>query len=69
MSGNTLLMLQVIIALGGVIASITVSAFISGTRWGTMQQEMRTMADRLAKIEGMFTLRLRDGEGRNPEHH
>ena len=63
MSGNSALILQTVISAGGVIASITTSAFISGTRWGTMQQEMRTMADRLAKIEGMFTLRLRDGEG------
>lgn len=69
MSGNTIIVLQTVISAGGVIASISVSAFISGTRWGTMQQEMRTMADRLAKIEGMFTLRLRDGDGRNPEHH
>lgn len=63
MSGNTVLVVQMVISLVGVVASVTTSAFISGTRWGTMQQEMRTMADRLAKIEGMFTLRLRDGEG------
>lgn len=67
MSGSTVLVLQTVIAAVSVIASVTVSAFISGTRWGTMQQEMRTMADRLAKIEGMFTLRLRDGQGRD-EH-
>lgn len=63
MSANTALILEVVIAAGGVVASVTTSAFISGTRWGAMQSDMRVMADRLAKIEGMFTLRLRDGEG------
>jgi hypothetical protein len=57
---NTVLVLQVIISAGGVIASITVSSFVSGTRWGRMETDMRAMADRLAKIEGMFTLRLKD---------
>lgn len=65
MSANTVLVLQTVIAAGSVVASVTVSAFISGTRWGTMQQEMRGMADRLAKIEGMFTLRLRDGQDKH----
>ena len=60
MSGNAALIVQMAISLGGVITSIVMSAFISGTRWGAMQQDMRQMADRLAKIEGMFTLRLRD---------
>ena len=61
MSSNTVIVLQTVIAAGGVIASITVSAFISGTRWGAIQQDMRSMSDRMAKIEGMFTLKLRDG--------
>ena len=83
MSPNTLLVIQTLIAAGGVIASVTVSAFISGTRWGRIETELRDMRDarpglatkqdvsavveRLAKIEGMFTLRLRDTEGN--EHH
>lgn len=67
MNGNTALVLQTLIAAGSVVASVTVSAFISGTRWGAMQGDLRQMADRLAKIEGMFTLRLRDGQ--DGEHH
>ncbi len=59
MSTNTVMVLQVVIAAGGVIASVVVSAFVSGTRWGRVESDMRTMADRLAKIEGMFTLRLK----------
>jgi len=65
-STNTILVLQTIIAAGGVVASVTVSAFISGTRWGAIQQDVRSMADRLAKIEGMFTLRLKDNEEPRP---
>jgi hypothetical protein len=67
MSASTVLVIQTVIAAGGVVASVTVSAFVSGTRWGQMQGDMRLMADRLAKIEGMFTLRLRDNdEGPRP---
>ena len=66
MSTNTIIVLQTVIAAGGVIASVTVSAFISGTRWGAIQQDVRSMADRLAKIEGMFTLRLKDNEEPRP---
>jgi hypothetical protein len=66
-SQNTLLVVQVIIAMGGVITSVTVSAFLSGARWGRVETDMRFMADRLAKIEGMFTLRLKD-DG-DPPHH
>ena len=68
MSGNAALIVQAVIALGGVLASVTASAFISGMRWGAMQQELRQVADRLARIEGMFTLRLRDEDGRDAEH-
>jgi hypothetical protein len=67
-STSSALVLQSVIAAGGVIASITVSAFISGTRWGAIQQDVRGMADRLAKIEGMFTLRLKDTD-QGPRPH
>ena len=60
MNPNTLLALQTIIAGGGVLVSVVVSAFMSGSRWGRVETDMRVMADRLAKIEGMFTLRLKD---------
>ena len=60
MSTNTILAVQVIISAAGVIASVMVSSFVSGARWGRMETDMRSMADRLAKIEGMFTLRLKD---------
>ena len=59
MTANTTLIVQTVIAAGGIVASVTVSVFIAGMRWGTVQQDVRAMNDRLAKIEGMFTLRLR----------
>lgn len=60
MSSNTAVIIQIVISAGGVIASVCVSSFISGTRWGRVEGDMRSMSDRLAKIEGMFTLKLRD---------
>jgi hypothetical protein len=65
-NANTALILQTVIAAGGIVASVTISAFISGTRWGAIQQDVRGMADRLAKIEGMFTLRLKDTDSEGP---
>lgn len=66
MTPNTVLVLQTVIAGGGVLCSVVVSAFMSGARWGRVETDMRVMADRLAKIEGMFTLRLKDHED---DHH
>jgi hypothetical protein len=34
--------------------------FVAGTRWQEVRSDLRIMGDRLAKIEGMFTLKLRD---------
>lgn len=48
--------LDIIISLSGVIVSVVTAAFLSGMRWGEVRSEMRYMNDRLAKIEGMFTL-------------
>lgn len=42
------------------IVSVASSMFIAGSRWGEVRTDMRVMADRLAKIEGMFTLKLKD---------
>jgi len=48
--------------IGGVtiVVSVITSAFISGMHWGEIRADVKMMSDRLAKIEGMFTLRLRD---------
>jgi hypothetical protein len=47
------------IALLGVLLSVLAAVFVSGTRIGSMMSKMDQMAQRLAKIEGMFELRLR----------
>lgn len=51
---------QVIIGACTVVISVGCSMFIAGTRWGTMNGQIRAINERLAKIEGMFTLRLKD---------
>jgi hypothetical protein len=52
--------ISILIAGVGVIISICSSVFVAGARWGRVEGDMRSMSDRLAKIEGMFTLKLRD---------
>jgi hypothetical protein len=61
--------LSLVIAGIGVVVSICSSMFVAGSRWGRIEGDMRSISDRLAKIEGMFTLQLRDPDdhksGRN----
>ena len=52
--------ISVIISLVGMIVSITVSAFISGAWKGRIETTMGDMSRRLANIEGMFKLTLKD---------
>ena len=59
-NGDAVLWIQAGIGVLTFVSSIGGAAFVSGTRWGRIESDMRMMADRLAKIEGMFTLRLKD---------
>lgn len=52
--------LAAIISGASFFASVGASMFIAGQRWGEVRSEMRYMNDRLAKIEGMFTLTPKD---------
>jgi hypothetical protein len=45
-----------------ILTSVVLSVFTAGFQVGTMKSEMRAMADRLSRIEGMFTLTLRNGK-------
>lgn len=54
---------EIIIAIATFVCSVGASMFVAGTRWGQINTEMRTMNDRLAKIEGMFTLTPKDFPG------
>jgi hypothetical protein len=60
-----------------IVVSVCTSMFVSGTRWGRVEatladlekDRVRTaditgLRDRLSRIEGMFTLTLRDSERR-----
>ena len=51
---------EVVIGVCTVVASLAGSAFVAGTRWGRVESDIKDMNQRLAKIEGMFTLRLKD---------
>jgi hypothetical protein len=51
---------EVVIGIVTFVLSVGASMFIAGARWGTMEAGMRTMNERMARIEGMFTLRLKD---------
>lgn len=66
---------NIIIGVITFVLSISVSMFISGTRWGRVestlndlqqdrvrQGDMTGLRDRLSRIEGMFTLTLRDSD-------
>lgn len=67
--------INVIIGVVTFVLSISVSMFVSGTRWGRVEASMRDLQtdrvrqsditglrDRLSRIEGMFTLTLKDGD-------
>lgn len=47
---------MLIIALATFLVTTLVNAFVFGMFLGGMRTEMRLMSDRLAKIEGVFTL-------------
>lgn len=51
---------EILIAVVTFISSVGTSMFVAGSRWGRIEQDVKSINDRLAKIEGMFTLRLKD---------
>lgn len=55
-----LLASEVITALITFVMSVSVSAFVSGVRWGKMQADVENIKDDLKEIKGMFTLKLRE---------
>jgi hypothetical protein len=60
MSNFTQIVIELVIALVTIVGSITSSAFIAGMRWGRVNESVTSIDRRLAKIEGMFTLSLKD---------
>ena len=61
--------LSVLIATAGLVLSVCWSMFVAGSRWGQVEGDMRSVSDRLARIEGMFTLQLRDPDERPGGRH
>lgn len=58
----TALQLSAVVSAATFIASVGVSAFIAGLHWGTANARLIQLDNRLAKIEGMFTLTLRSND-------
>ena len=67
--------INVIIGVVTFVLSVSVSMFVSGTRWGRVETTLRDLQldrvrqaditglrDRLSRIEGMFTLTLKDSD-------
>lgn len=67
--------IEAVIGVVTFVMSVSVSMFVSGTRWGRVETTLRDLQtdrvrqnditglrDRLSRIEGMFTLTLKDGE-------
>ena len=70
----------VLISAGGLVVNLFVSLFIAGSRWGQVRTELSALKDaqatnatkadmasaseRIARIEGMFELRLRDAQAK-----
>lgn len=75
----TPLAIEIIVALVTFVCSVGSAAFVSGTRWGRIeatlndiqkdrvrQTDMRAVSERLARIEGMFTLQLKGPDNNSP---
>lgn len=56
--------LEILIAVLGDVVAICGAMFVAGSRWGRIEGDIHSISDRLAKIEGMFTLKLRE-----PDRH
>lgn len=49
-------LLSTLIGIVSFIISVSVSAFVSGMRWGQMTYHVTSIDNRLARIEGMFVM-------------
>jgi hypothetical protein len=52
--------IEIVIGIVTFTMSVAASMFVAGTRWGRIETTILAISERLAKIEGMFTLTLRD---------
>jgi hypothetical protein len=53
---------QIIISSATFVCSMGSAMFIAGMKWGRVNTQVDSINQRLAKIEGMFTLTLKDGD-------
>lgn len=64
---NQQAMVEILIGCVTVLLSVIGSAVVIGMFFGGLKAEMRIMSDRLAKIEGMFTLVPRQDHSKSPD--
>lgn len=60
MSESEILLIQAIIGALTVLFSVVGAAFAAGSRLGGIEATIHTISERLARIEALFELRLRD---------
>lgn len=56
---DTAIVIEIIIGSVTIAVSLIGSAFIAGNRWGRIESDIRSISERIARIEVLFTLRLR----------
>lgn len=60
--------MEILISAATLVLSVASSMFVAGTRWGRVEADIRNLkegdlrviSDRLARIEGMFTLTFKE---------
>ena len=55
--------LEIIIALVGVLLSVSSASFVSGLRWGRVEAKIQSINERLSNIEKLFEMRLKGRRG------
>ena len=56
---NSVTTIQVVIDAVTILLSVVGASFAAGTRIGSIEQTLHTMAERLTRIEALFELRLK----------
>lgn len=51
---------SVLIGIGTFILTLSTTLFVVGTKWGETKTTLTSISERLARIEGMFEMKLKD---------
>lgn len=53
------LWVTILISACSFVASVGASAFIAGIGWGKVQGDIKSLSEKVSRIEGMFTLTIK----------